>query len=471
MLIIICIIILVGFGALVFCSRKEQGEMPEKMSLYLYKFCCVHKLPIIETERVALDLERLNPGMSKRELQLDYYVEKIKLFLMVLLVGTLLTLLLCVKSVAVDNKGMDGVERGTAGEGEREVTLTAQVGENEEQLRIVVEEQLLRPEEVENLLQDCVEDLKLLILAENESMEQVETDLYLPDVIEGYPFEIMWSSSDASLIDSTGKLDLTRGREGDRVCLTAAIYYGEERYVEEFWVKLGTMQYERTLQERLRVEIEQKNWESRFDETMGLPQEIDGEQIIWREVQENKGILFLGLTLLAAVGVFLLKDKDLHEQVLQRKRSLKLAYPGILNKFVLYMGAGMTVRGSFFKIATDYRKGTSDKKEEPAYEEMLYSCNELSAGVSEALVYERFGKRSGLQEYARFSTLLSQNLKKGNAALLNRLREEADKAMQENLQYRKKIGEEAETKLLVPMIMMLGIVMLLVMMPAFASFE
>ena len=67
--------------------------------------------------------------------------------------------------------------------------------------------------------------------------------------------------------------------------------------------------------------------------------------------------------------------------------------------------------------------------------------------------------------------MLGQNLKKGNAALLNRLREEADKAMQENLQFRKKIGEEAETKLLVPMIMMMGIIMLLVMLPAFTSFE
>ena len=43
--------------------------------------------------------------------------------------------------------------------------------------------------------------------------------------------------------------------------------------------------------------------------------------------------------------------------------------------------------------------------------------------------------------------------------------------MQEDLQYRKKLGEEAETKLLVPMIMMMGIVMLLVMIPAFGSFE
>ena len=51
------------------------------------------------------------------------------------------------------------------------------------------------------------------------------------------------------------------------------------------------------------------------------------------------------------------------------------------------------------------------------------------------------------------------------------LQEESEKAMQEDLQFRKKIGEEAETKLLIPMVMMLGIVMLLVMLPAFSSLE
>ena len=131
----------------------------------------------------------------------------------------------------------------------------------------------------------------------------------------------------------------------------------------------------------------------------------------------------------------------------------------------------MTVRGSFIKIAVEGQKKSPEKEGHPAYEEMIFSCNELNAGVSEGLVYERFGSRSGLQEYARLATMLGQNLKKGNSALLQRLREETDKAMQESLQLRKKIGEEAETKLLIPMVMMLGIVMVLVMLPAFSAFE
>ena len=59
---------------------------------------------------------------------------------------------------------------------------------------------------------------------------------------------------------------------------------------------------------------------------------------------------------------------------------------------------------------------------------------ELRSGVSEGRSYEHFGRRTGLQEYVRLSTLLMQNLKRGNSALLERLREEADKAWEEQLQ-------------------------------------
>lgn len=53
---------------------------------------------------------------------------------------------------------------------------------------------------------------------------------------------------------------------------------------------------------------------------------------------------------------------------------------------------------------------------------------------------------------------------------MTRLREEGDKALQEDINLRRKRGEEAGTRLLVPMIMMMAIVMVLVMVPAFQGF-
>ena len=67
------------------------------------------------------------------------------------------------------------------------------------------------------------------------------------------------------------------------------------------------------------------------------------------------------------------------------------------------------------------------------------------------------------------STLLTQNLKKGNADLLSRLQEEVHKAAAEQLQCVRRLIEEAGTKLLLPMIMMLAVVMIMIMLPAFYS--
>ncbi|MFV3037886.1 bacterial type II secretion system protein F domain protein, partial [Klebsiella pneumoniae] len=67
--------------------------------------------------------------------------------------------------------------------------------------------------------------------------------------------------------------------------------------------------------------------------------------------------------------------------------------------------------------------------------------------MSERTAYERFGRRTGLREYVKLSTLLGQNLKRGNSALLERLHEEAENASQEMLLQVRKSGEEAGTKI------------------------
>ncbi len=466
----VCLLIWVALRLLAEFSKKEQGSMLHRMSIYLYKLCCVYKLPLIDRQQVSTDLERLNPGVPARELQMDYYVEKLRLVILVLFVGTVLTGMLALKTGLDTRLGQEAVlERGAVGEGEREVHLMAQIGEETEEVYINVLERQLTKVELEVLWKECVAQLQELVPGKNESLEQVRSALVLPDRVEGYPFEILWKSSEPTLIGVDGALKAEQYAGNEQVCLTATLWYGEQSYEQEFLVGLAPIEQGNVLGRSLQEAIWQQDEASCYQEILPLPGALEGTEITWTLVQENNSPIFLVLTLVATIGVFVLRDKDLHEQTLERKRNLKMAYPAILNKFVLYMGAGMTVRGSFTKIAMDYQKSGKDKQ--AAYEELLYSCHELSAGVSEGLVYERFGKRSGLQEYARFAAMLGQNLKKGNSALLGRLREESDKAMLENLQFRKKIGEEAETKLLVPMIMMLGIVMLLVMIPAFTAFE
>ena len=67
--------------------------------------------------------------------------------------------------------------------------------------------------------------------------------------------------------------------------------------------------------------------------------------------------------------------------------------------------------------------------------------------------------------------MLTQNLRKGSKGLSELLRAEADQAFEERKATAKKRGEEAGTKLLLPMFMMLSMVLLIVIVPAFLSIQ
>lgn len=192
--------------------------------------------------------------------------------------------------------------------------------------------------------------------------------------------------------------------------------------------------------------------------------------VMVEKYSEVEGIIFVVGGMVVAVSIYIMSDRDLHAKAEKKRYKMKCAYPDIVHKLVLYMGAGMTTRGALQKITQEYQgreKGT--KNMSPAYVELQYACRELAAGMSEAVVYERLGERIGLQEYIRLCTLLSQNLRRGNGAILERLREEVLKASAERIHRGRRLGEEAVTKLLLPMVMMLLVVMLMIMIPAFST--
>lgn len=169
----------------------------------------------------------------------------------------------------------------------------------------------------------------------------------------------------------------------------------------------------------------------------------------------NVALVIWGMTVGAAAAVFFLMDKDLQDQVERRKKVMRLGYPDLVHRLALYLVAGMTIRGAFRKLGE-------------TNELARVAVREMQSGQSETVAYEHFGKRAGPREYVRLSTLLCQNLKKGNGTLLPRLEEEAVMAAERRLQNGKRLGEEAETKLLIPMVILLAVVMLMIMVPAFS---
>ena len=215
--------------------------------------------------------------------------------------------------------------------------------------------------------------------------------------------------------------------------------------------------------------IHMQEEKTKHEERMTLPDSLGEKEIVWQEIIEDSSGYFLLLILFSAGVLYWGCGRELDRKLECRKRELLLDYPEIVNKLALYMGAGMTIRNAFFKMGEDYKKQSNQRKRY-VYEEIAMVCYELQSGRSETEAYDYLGKRCQVQAYMKLSALLSQNIRKGSNDLLQMLRQEADNAFTERKGLAKKLGEEAGTKLLLPMMIMLCIVMVIIIIPAYFSF-
>ena len=218
----------------------------------------------------------------------------------------------------------------------------------------------------------------------------------------------------------------------------------------------------------IRNAVSEYNLQGEDPDYYHLPSEVEGVPVQWKEPDDHSGMILSGLFLAAGILVLF---RAYHEEDRKRKKreeQMLLDYPGILMKFTLLTGAGMSARRAFMKIGYDYQK--EKEKERYAYEEILRLCREMDSGVSEVEAYQRFGERCAVVNYRTFSTMLIQNLMHGSRILYELLERDSMEAWDERKRRARVQGETAATKLLIPMVLMLTISLVVIMVPAFLSF-
>lgn len=416
-------------------------------------------------------LEQLSPGEEIRKLRETYVIQKMSMSMLVILLGTVLGVIVrytTYRDAAVIDSGGGIYRDGYAGSA-KDIALQVTSDDYEGTIDLTLQPRRLSDEELDELLPEFFTALEKMLIADNPSSEQISSNINPVNKVSGYPFSVRWGTSDYSLI-SPADGTITEVDEKCQVTMTAYIKYEGNTWEKEYLLTLIPREY--SAEEYSRKELEKyvmaSEEESRGEDVFVLPDEYNGKPVVWTRIVSDNSVFIWLAVVGVAITIYFLSDKDLEKKVEEKKRSMKKEYSDVVRKFALYIGAGMTVRSAFRKIAAD----AVDKDEKnPIYMEMVFACRELKSGISEEEAYERFGRRTGVQEYIRMSTLLQQNIKRGSADLLGRLKEEAANASIERLQACRKRGEEATTKLLLPMVLMLLIVMVIVMLPAFSSMK
>mgnify|MGYP000057857134 CR=1 FL=1 len=119
-----------------------------------------------------------------------------------------------------------------------------------------------------------------------------------------------------------------------------------------------------------------------------LPDQINGERVEWSYTADTRAFAILILGAGTAAMICVSKDQSGKEEEKRRIRQMKTDYPQIINKFNLYIGAGMTIRRAWSCIADDYEKKRERYGKRVAYEEMIYTLHEIQGGAPEGECYE-----------------------------------------------------------------------------------
>lgn len=336
-------------------------------------------------------------------------------------------------------------------------------------LQVEVSPRSYTDEEADELFYDLMDGMAERIRGENADLSQVRTRLELPGSLSESGVRLRWQSSEPEVLSADGRV--FPPEEGScPVTLSVQMSVGEHKALFELPVVVCALQRTEGEQRLLRLtrEIRKRNEQNPQSEWIDLPQTFEGRDL--RYTSTDRGSYQMLPVLGAALAVLLAarKKSQKKEQEKRREQELLLDYAELVSKLMVFIGAGLTIRGAWERMVQDYRAAKEQGRTGPraAYEEMERTGLQLANGMPEGAAYREFGRRCRLHPYLKLSTLLEQNRKAGMKNLREIMRTEMVDAFELRKNLARRLGEEAGTKLLMPLFLTLGSVMVMIMAPA-----
>lgn len=389
-------------------------------------------------------------------------------------------LILLATDFADTRREMDGLlYRNGPGAGSRTEELDVQLAGEQGRIPVEIElsEQRYSQEEIQGVFDRVIGQIEKKILGQNERLDRVEKDMNLLTEFPGEPVSIAWELDRYDVMNVRGEIQKNSlAEEGTLVGLRAVLTYREDEAQQALYQCTVCVYPEKMRQEeentlRIKEEIQAQEKKSQTQKSMRLPERLLDREAVYYRKMDRRGVVLVVMAALAGILFYALELQNRGKEQEQKKQQMILDYPEVVDKMTLFLGAGMTVKWAWRKVVEDYVCHKEMWGERYVYEEMRRTCHEMESGITEAESYERFGRRCGVQIYIRLGALLSQNLRKGNRGLTELLRLESVQAFEERKARAKRLGEEAGTRLLLPMFLMLAVVLVIVIVPAFLSVQ
>lgn len=176
------------------------------------------------------------------------------------------------------------------------------------------------------------------------------------------------------------------------------------------------------------------------------------------------GFLFSIAGIIFAFVFGFLMDSTLKKKLDERHTMLRMEFPDFVNQLVLLINSGMTVHRAWEKIVNDSTKNT------PLYLELRIASLNMKNGTPEAYAIEAFGRRCKIKEIMKFTSVLVSSLRKSPAEMVPILIQQSNECWEMRKGAAKELGATAGVKMMLPMMLLFGAIILVVGFPAVLSF-
>jgi preprotein translocase subunit YajC len=402
-----------------------------------------------------------------------YVVSKLTISFVAFFIITLMGYVKCINDTFSYNRNIKSITRSEYRGGDRKYRLNV-IFDNgsSESLNVILPERKYTEKEIFEIFEENYEKIIKEVLDENISTDNVTNNL---NFISNYGdiINIQWNVEDNNYIDYSGcikwddiyKNNLLRNIE---INIEMILSIGDVSKLYEVPININAGS-------RLKKDIvldeinDYINEYSEYDKDVILPDSLDNESVMYVDKREKATLVYAFFAIIIGIIIYIIKNRELQNTIKKRNEQLESDYVFIISKIAILHSAGMTILSAWDKIIDDYNAGLNDEGKRYAYEEMKIARQKIKNGASELSSYVEFGRRCGLHSYIKLGNLLEQNVRKGTKGLKEMLEQEVNEAYENRKVRARKKGDEAGTKLLIPMIIMLVISMIMIIVPEFMS--
>ena len=221
-------------------------------------------------------------------------------------------------------------------------------------------------------------------------------------------------------------------------------------------------------EEHLRIDLgirrELKNEDRKNKKIYMFPKQLqDGDRLIWTVDKKEMIPKVLFLFPIIPVGIVVYSESEKRKMEINRINSIRWSIPSFTHQVVLYMNSGLITSDIMTKLFVRYSE--SDKRN--YLEEMVISAckNSEIMHMESIAVLQKYADESSVSEFMRIIAIISDGQIKG-VDIRNKLENESKILWHDRKKTAEERGHIAESKLAVPLSILLLVLMLITAAPA-----